>query len=130
MGTDERQKHLGRIPIPVRNEILKLVHGEGGIMNYLKIKKILEDKGFDITKEGESWFIHQYTPAGEDWGIYVHQLKDIVYYAQNFEKEDAFKMWVEAKYYSKVGGIPDPDELWQDQQWKENILKEIAEEIR
>ena len=98
-------------------------------MNYLKIKKILEDKGFNVKRGAGCWFVQQYTPAGEDWWITVHKLKDIVDYAKNFEKEEEFKMWVEAKYYSKVGGIPDPDELWQDQQWKENILTEIAEEI-
>ena len=98
-------------------------------MNYLKIKKILEDKGFNVTRDGGCWWIQQYTPAGEDWSITVYKLKDIVDYAGIFEKEEEFKMWVEAKYYSKVGGIPDPDELWQDQQWKENILTEIAEEI-
>ena len=96
-------------------------------MNYLKIKKILEDKGFDVTRDGGCWCVHQYTPAGEDWWITVHKLKDIADYAGIFDKEEEFTMWIEARKRDK--SVPGPAPLWEDQLWKENILKEVAEEI-
>jgi hypothetical protein len=92
------------------------------------IRKILEKHGFDITKESSQYFIHQYTPEGEDWGFYVDRLKDVVTYSENFDPGEEFAMWVEAKR-SGFRGVPGYAELWKDQLWKEEILNKVAAEI-
>ena len=89
------------------------------------IKKILESHGFDVTKEDNQYFIHQFTPEGEDWGFYVDNLVDIEDYAYNFDPEEEFEMWVKAD----VRGKPSVSELWQDQLWKKELLNNIAEEL-
>lgn len=95
-----------------------------------KIIKILESNGFDVTRESDEqqWFIHQYTPAGEDWGFYLENLDDLVDYAENFDPDDEFEMWVEAKK-NGTRGVPSYSELFEDQLWKQNILKEVADFI-
>lgn len=93
-----------------------------------RIIKVLEKNGFDVTKESGQWFIHQYTPAGEDWGFYLENLDDLVDYAENFDPDDEFEMWVEAKK-NGTSGVPSYSELFEDQLWKQNILKEVADLI-
>lgn len=92
------------------------------------IKKILEKNGFDVTKSDGRFFIHQYTPTGEDWGFYIDNLSDIDDYAYNFDPEDEFEMWVEAKH-NGARGVPSVSELWQDQLWKQELLNKVADKI-
>ena len=92
------------------------------------IKKILEKNGFDVTKSDEQYFIHQYTPEGEDWGFYIDNLVDIIDYAENFDVEDEFEMWVDAKR-NGISGVPSISDLWQDQLWKQELLNKVADEI-
>ena len=92
------------------------------------IKKILENNGFKVEKETSGFAISQYTPAGEDWSVYVSKLKDIKEYANNFDPEEEFSMWVEAKNHG-FKGVPGIAELWQDQLWKQEILKKCAGEM-
>lgn len=92
------------------------------------MKEILENNGFLVTDEGNGYFIEQYTPAGEDWGFYLDNLADIKKYAENFDENEEFEMWVEAKK-NGVAGVPDYSDLWQDQLWKKEILNTVANEI-
>lgn len=92
------------------------------------IKQLLEDNDFDVTKEDNRYFIHQYTPAGEDWGFYLDNLEDLKDYAENFDVDEEFEMWVEAKK-NGVSGVPSYRELLDDQQWKQDILTKIAQQI-
>lgn len=94
----------------------------------LPILKTFEDLGFDVSKEGKQYFIHQYTPAGEDWGFYLEKLHDVIEYAQNFDVDEEFKMWLDAKQ-NGVRGVPEASELWQDQCWKRGILVRLANRI-
>ena len=96
-----------------------------------QIIKILERNGFDVSKDGDAcWEIRQYTPAGEDWGFYVDELSDIKEYSENFDPEEDFTMWAEARMYNRVQGVPDIPTLWKDQLWKQNQLKKVARLIK
>lgn len=94
-----------------------------------KIRKILENNGFKISKDNSGYNLQQYTPEGEDWNIYLDKLKDIQKYAEDFDPEEEFKMWIEAKY-NGITGVPGIAELWQDQLWKQEKLNLIASNIQ
>ena len=92
------------------------------------IIKILEDNGFRVNKENNQYLISQYTPAGEDWGFYLEDLHDLPKYAENFDVDENFEMWVEAKQ-NGVEGVPSYSVLLKDQQWKQQTLRKVAESI-
>lgn len=92
------------------------------------ITKILEKNGFDVNVYDNYYEINQYTPAGEDWFITLNDLNDIVEYAENFDPEEEFTMWMEARQRG-TRGVPGPAELWQDQLWKQKLLNKIANKI-
>ena len=50
----------------------------------------------------------------------------IIEYAENYDPEEDFAMWIEARKRDK--SVPGPAELWEDQLWKQKTLKDIAEE--
>ena len=88
--------------------------------------KVFEDKGFCVDKEkGGGFFITRYTPAGEDWGFHLDKLEDIKQYAEDFDVDEEFEMWVEAKK-SGFEGVPSYCELYQDQLWKQKVLNVLA----
>lgn len=93
-----------------------------------KIKSILEKYGFTINGEANGYNLQQYTPEGEDWNIYLFKLEDIREYAEDFDPEEEFTVWFEAKQ-NGVQGVPGIAALWQDQLWKENLLKQILNTI-
>lgn len=97
-------------------------------MTKRKIKNVLEDKGFAVTKDGDTWFISRYTPAGEDWVLYFDELEDIIDYTEDYDPEDDFNMWIEARQWDKT--VPGPAELWQDQLWKQKTLNKVLEELK
>ena len=92
------------------------------------IKKILEKNNFNVNVIDGGFEISQYTPAGEDWFLTFNKLEDIVDYAENFDAEEEFTMWVKAKQ-NGVRGVPSVPELWKDQLWKQEILNKVADEI-
>lgn len=89
-----------------------------------KFEDVLQDSCFDYSKDGEVYWLSCYTPAGEDWEFYVTDEEDFKQYAENFNPEEEFKMWVEAR--NVVSGVPDIPTLWKDQLWKQEKLKEVA----
>jgi len=90
--------------------------------------KILEDNGFDVKiKENGEIEVQQYTPEGEDWWLYFVSIKDFVEYADNYDPEDDFTMWVEAR--SRDKSVPSIPDLWKDQLWKQDLLLKVAQEI-
>lgn len=88
-------------------------------------RRILERYGFNVTKGIDGYNLQQHTPAGEDWNIPLKLLKDIKDYAENFDAGEEFAMWVEAKN-NGFEGVPEYEELWADQVWKQNLLNKIA----
>lgn len=65
--------------------------------------------------------MQQETPAGEDWNLSFNKLQDIKDYAENYDPEEDFNIWIEAKQ----NGVPGVAELWQDQLWKQNLLSRL-----
>ena len=92
-------------------------------MQKITVKK-LEKLGFNVEKDNQGYNLQQYTPAGEDWNLSFNNLQDIKDYAENYDPEEDFNMWIEARQ-NKVAGVPEPAELWQDQLWKQNLLKKL-----
>lgn len=90
----------------------------------ITVKK-LEKYGFNVRKEEDGYELQQYTPAGEDWYLYFRKLEEIKTYAEYFDPEEEFTMWVEAKQ-NGMKGVPSIPELWKDQLWKQELLQEIA----
>ena len=97
----------------------------------MNIKKVLENNGFTVKyyKDGNYWEVSQYTPAGEDWSLTFYPLSDVKTYAENYDTEDDFNMWIDAKRGGTIG-VPDPATLWQDQLWKQEILNKVLEELK
>lgn len=94
---------------------------------YSTIEELLEDNGFNITEIDGGYELSQETPAGEDWFITLNELKDIVEYAEDFDPEEEFTMWNNAR--GNVAGVPGVADLWQDQLWKQELLNKIADQI-
>lgn len=95
----------------------------------MNIQEVLENNGFDVSKESEGFAIQQYTPEGEDWYLYFDKLEDVVNYAEDYCPDEDFEMWLEARH-NGVRGVPAIPELWKDQLWKKDILTKVAQEIR
>lgn len=87
---------------------------------------IIEQHGFDIVYQEDTVWISRYTPAGEDWNLYFDKLEDIIEYSENYDPEEDFAMWIEAR--KRDNTVPGPTELWKDQLWKQETLKDIAKE--
>ena len=95
----------------------------------MNVKKALEKYGFTVEQEdGGDWAIQQYTPAGEDWGIYLGSLDDFKTFVDNFDPEKEFNTLWQAKQ-NGLRGVPDPAELWQDQLWKKETLNKVLEDL-
>lgn len=90
-----------------------------------KIKNLLEEKGFTVTQYEGCFEIRQYTLAGEDWCITLAWLSDIKDFADNFDPEEEFEIWVKAN----ISGKPRVSEIWKDQLWKKELLDSIVEEL-
>lgn len=95
----------------------------------MNLKRALEKNGFKVERMSDGWFISQYTPAGEDWGLTFSPLKEFIEYAEEYDPEQDFGVWMEAKYHG-TKGIPEPSELWKDQLWKQETLKKVLEDIK
>lgn len=93
-----------------------------------KIQKILENNGFNVNVIDGGYEVSQYTDAGEDWCMTFTNLEDIVDYAENFDPEENFTMWIKAKQ-NGVRGVPSVPELWKDQLWKQELLNKVVNEI-
>ena len=94
----------------------------------MEIKKALKDNGFAVSKSDDGWSIQQYTPAGEDWWIYLGDLKDFEEFVRSFDPEDEFNNLWQAKQ-NGFRGVPGPAELWQDQLWKQETLNNVLEDL-
>ena len=86
---------------------------------------ICEKYGFNVTHEEDCVILQQHTPEGEDWNLYFDKIEDIIEYSENYDPEEDFAMWIEARQRDK--SVPGPAELWEDQLWKQHILKEIVD---
>ena len=94
----------------------------------MNIRRALEKNGFTVEKQSDGWDISQFTPAGEDWHIFLDKLVDFESYVEGFDAEEEFCNWVEARR-AGVAGVPSPSELWKDQEWKVETLNKVLEDI-
>ena len=106
----------------------------------------IDDNGYYLRKilietaENLDWNVHEdenggidfrkYSPAGEDFGVYVHPDQDIVEeirdFYLNFDQDEHIAMWLEAKD-NKVAGVPSARELVEDAAAIEKMLEELAD---
>lgn len=91
-----------------------------------KLKKIIEKSGFNIEKCSNGYNLSQYTPAGEDWNLFVEKLEDIKETSENFDINEEFRVL----FNSGLSGVPDVETLLNDQKWKQKTLEELAEKIK
>lgn len=96
-------------------------------MNNKQLNELLESHGFNVEKTKDGWDLQQYTPAGEDWNLHFVDKEDMKQYCENYDPEDDFCMWIEARKRDKT--VPGPMELWKDQLWKQELLNQIGSEI-
>lgn len=93
-----------------------------------RIKSILEDNGFCVTKNGDGccqYEISQYTPEGEDWVFYLENLEEVTEYAEDFDINNEFRIL----FNSGLRGVPEPLELLKDQEWKKELLMKVKNEV-
>lgn len=88
-----------------------------------------EELGFTVDESQPGYQVQQYTPAGEDWNLSFTDLQDIKDYAENYDPEEDFNMWIEARQHG-VSGVPDPETLWVDQTWKNDVLTQMLNWIK
>lgn len=90
--------------------------------------KDFEDEGFSVKKLNErgEYELELYTPAGEDWILYLHKLDDIEEFYEYFDPEEELYHFLRAKWEGTLSGVPEMPELWDDQVWKQEILKKIV----
>lgn len=93
------------------------------------IREVLEQYNFSIHEDYSRLELNICTPAGEDWWICLNFPEDIFDYAEDFDSDSEFEMWVEAKIQGDKS-VPGYPELYKDQLWKEKILKDVVVEIR
>ena len=101
---------------------------------YLSLVKTAENYGW-IVKEDDNGGIdfRKGSPAGEDFGFYIHPTDDIVdavnCFYLNFDVDEHIEMWVEAKHNRNrsTGGIPSVRELVDDAAAINEMLKELSD---
>lgn len=92
------------------------------------IVKILEDNGFNVNCSDGEYELQQYTPEGEDWYLSFKNLEEITEYAEDFDPDEEFDMWWNAR--KTVSGVPQSASvLLKDQLWKQELLLKIKNEI-
>lgn len=109
-------------------------------MNMEKLKKIIENKGFEISdtdfgiEKEPGWELQQYTPLGEDWYVsfqhsnnidtFINSLKSYTY---NFDIDEEVELYVEMR---GKHGIPSSiSALLEDAKWKKETLEDLLAEI-
>lgn len=99
---------------------------------------VAENLGFSVdspTKQDKQWYveIQQYTPEGEDWyeTVWFSAPNDIESEVErlysNFDVDEEAELWIDSRGQN---GVPSSImAIVQDQQWKQNKLKELYEAL-
>lgn len=104
-----------------------------------KVINVVENKGFSINeveKQGEDFYVElgQCTPCGEDWWetIWFDGTDDGFIEAvreryNDFDVDEEAEIWIESR---GKNGVPDSiKDLVEDAEWKETMLRELADEL-
>lgn len=87
-----------------------------------------EKLGWDVTDEGNGFYISQYSPAGEDFGFSIegkNPKDEIIDYYQDFDVDEHVTMLIMARE-SGIRGIPTVRELVHDAEKIESMLEDLA----
>lgn len=99
---------------------------------YLSLIKTAENYGWSVEEndDGGIDFLKE-SPAGEDFGFYIHPTDDIAEavncFYLNFDEDEHVEMWVEAKHNRSTNGIPSVRELVEDAAAINEMLKELSD---
>ena len=101
-------------------------------LSFEELQQIGESLNWSITNEGDSIYISQYSPAGEDFGFYIDSDgdlgKQIMQYAYDFDIDEHIEMWLDAKR-SGTSGVPSVRELVEDAKDISKMLDELADAV-
>lgn len=90
--------------------------------------------GWSVYEDESGWDIRKASPAGEDFGFFVHKsdvkdagdfIREVRQYANDFDPDENIEMWVEARK-SGTRGIPEIRTLVQDADDIQDTLDELA----
>lgn len=93
--------------------------------------------GWSVYEDEDGWDIRQASPAGEDFGFYIHKnmVKDaddftrqVQQFACDFDPDENIEMWVEARK-NGASGVPDTRTLVKDADDIQDMLDELAEAL-
>lgn len=93
--------------------------------------------GWSVYEDESGWDIRKASPAGEDFGFFVHKssvkdagdfVREVRQYADDFDPDENIEMWVEARR-SGSRGIPEIRTLVQDADDIQDMLNELAETL-
>lgn len=94
--------------------------------NFDNIKDVIENEGWRISEDNDSWDIGIYTPAGEDFWITVYTDEDIVAQIKrvtdHFDPDEHVVEWVR----NGASGIPNIRDLIEDAEWIKDKLASLA----
>lgn len=92
---------------------------------------VCEELGWMVHEhDGGSVVLERYSPAGEDFLLYVRPsnstfVEEVVAYAADFDPDEHIEMWIEAKHNGGIG-IPNARELVHDAEAIDEMLQELA----
>jgi len=96
-----------------------------------KLTSVLEDNGFNVEVEGDHIHLQQYTPAGEDWHLYIQHESDSCSFVDNFrDYTEDFDVDEEFSNLYGMSGAPDAETLLEDQNWKKDTLETCSTLLR
>lgn len=107
-------------------------------MNTKRMKNLLDkadDLEWSIYEDEQGWDIRKSSPAGEDFGFFVHKseveepsdfVREVRQFAYDFDPDENIEMWVEAKK-NGVAGVPSIRVLVQDADDIQEMLDELAD---
>ena len=95
-----------------------------------KLTKKIESLYWNITDEGETLFLSQYSPLGEDFGFSVDKdniIQEIKNYAYSFDYEEHASLYIDMR---GTRGVPNSiQDLLDDAQDIKNMLLELANNL-
>lgn len=93
--------------------------------------------GWSVYEDEYGWDIRQASPAGEDFGFYIHKsevedaddfIREVREFADDFDADENIEMWFEAKR-NGVRGVPDVRTLMKDADDIQHMLDELADAL-
>lgn len=93
--------------------------------------------GWSVYEDESGWDIRQASPAGEDFGFYIHKsevkdaddfIREVRKIADDFDPDENIEMWVEARR-NGASGVPDIRTLVEDADDEQDMLDKLADAL-